>query len=73
VSVTIAHLFSQHAQDYQAAARQAAAVQEQFLQNLKASAAAYTSIEDAIVSLSKRFEYASLAYLPSRHLITLST
>jgi hypothetical protein len=60
VSVTIAHLFSQHAQDYQAVAREAAKFQEQFVQNLKSSAAAYTSVEDAIVSFSKRFEYTTI-------------
>jgi hypothetical protein len=51
VSVGIAQLFSQHAQGYQASAGQAAAFQEQFAQNLKTSAASYTSIEDAISSL----------------------
>jgi PE family len=51
VSASIAQLFSQHAQDYQASARQAAAFQDQFAQNLKTSAASYTSIEDAIASL----------------------
>jgi hypothetical protein len=33
----------------------AAASQEQFVQNLKVSAASYTSIEDAIASLLNRF------------------
>ena len=56
VSATIAHLFSQHAQGYQAVARQAATLQEQFVQNLKAGAAAYTSIEDAIVGLLRGLE-----------------
>ena len=51
VSVSIAHLFSRHAQDYQALAGQAAAFQQQFVQNLKTSAASYASAEDAIVSL----------------------
>ncbi len=48
VSTGIAQLFSQHAQDYQAQARQAAAFQEQFVAHLKTSAAAYSSIEDFI-------------------------
>jgi hypothetical protein len=48
VSVSIAHLFSQHAHDYQAQAVQAAAFQGQFVQNLKAGAGAYSSIEDFI-------------------------
>jgi PE family len=56
VSASMAQLFSQHAQDYQASARQAAAFQEQFAQNLKTSAASYTSIEDAIASLLRSFE-----------------
>jgi hypothetical protein len=51
VSVGIAQLFTQHAQGYQALARHAAAFQGQFAQNLKTSAASYTSIEDAIASL----------------------
>lgn len=55
VSVGIAHLFSQHAQDYQAVAMKAAASQEQFVQNLKVSAVSYTSTEDAIASLLNRF------------------
>ena len=56
VSAGIAQLFSQRAQDYQASARQVAAFQEQFAQNLKTSAASYTSIEDAIASLLRSFE-----------------
>ena len=38
VSSSIAHLFSQHAQDYQALAGQAAAFHEQFVQHLTSSA-----------------------------------
>jgi PE family len=53
VSAGIAHLFSEHAQGYHALAAQAAAFQDQFVGNLKASAASYTSIEDAIVSFLK--------------------
>jgi hypothetical protein len=50
VSASIAHLFSQHAQDYHAVAAQAAAFQQQFVQNLKTSALSYASVEDAIAS-----------------------
>ena len=51
VSVSIAHLFSQHAQHYQAQAGHAAAFEERFLQHLTASAASFTSAEAANVSL----------------------
>ncbi len=51
VSVAIARLFSQHAQDYQALSGQAAAFHKQFVQNLTASAGSYASIEAAIASL----------------------
>jgi TorA maturation chaperone TorD len=47
VSASVAHLFSQRAADYQAQAAQAA-FQEQFVQNLTASAGPYASIEDFI-------------------------
>ena len=47
VSSSIAHLFSQHAQDYQALAGQAAAYHEQFVQHLTSSAASYASAEAA--------------------------
>jgi hypothetical protein len=50
VSVSIAHLFSQHAEDNQAVARQAAAFHEQFIQNLNASAHSYASTEAANTS-----------------------
>ncbi len=56
VSVGIADLFSQRALDFQALARQAAGFQEQFVRNLNTSAAAFTSIEDAIVSLLRGLE-----------------
>jgi hypothetical protein len=49
VSVSIARLFSQEAQDYQALAAQAAAFHEQFIQQLTASAASYASAEAANV------------------------
>jgi PE family len=51
VSASIAHLFSQHAADYQALAGQAAAFQHQFVHNLKASAASYASAEAANTAL----------------------
>ena len=47
VSASIAQLFSAHAQDYQAVARQAAAFHEQFTQNLNASARSYAATEAA--------------------------
>lgn len=45
VSAGIAQLFSGHAQDYQAAAREAAAFHEQFVQNLMGSAQAYAAAD----------------------------
>ncbi|WP_197516995.1 MULTISPECIES: PE family protein [unclassified Mycobacterium] len=45
VSVTVAHLFSRHAQEYQGWAGQAAAFQEQFVQHLSAGAGSYASAE----------------------------
>jgi hypothetical protein len=50
VSAGIAHLFSQHAADYQGLAAQAAAFQEQFVQNLTASAGSYANIEAALAA-----------------------
>jgi hypothetical protein len=50
VSAGIARVFSQHAQDFQAAAAKAATFHEQFAQNLNAGAFSYTSIENAISS-----------------------
>ncbi len=50
VSASIAHLFSQNADDYQALARQAAAFHEQFIQHLNASARSYASTEAANTS-----------------------
>jgi hypothetical protein len=47
VSVGIAHLFSQHAQDYQALAGQASAFHQQFMQHLSAGAFSYASAEAA--------------------------
>ena len=50
VSASIAHLFSQHAGDYQAVAGQAAAFHEQFIRNLNASARSYARTEAANIS-----------------------
>ena len=51
VSASVAHLFSQHAADYQALAGQATAFHEQFVQRLTASAGSYASAEAANASL----------------------
>jgi hypothetical protein len=51
VSTGIAQLFSQHADDYQKLAGQAASFHGQFIQQLTASANAYTSAEAAGASL----------------------
>jgi hypothetical protein len=47
VSASVAHLFSQHAHDYQALAGQAAAFQDQFVQHLTAGAGSYAATEAA--------------------------
>jgi hypothetical protein len=51
VSASIAHLFSQHAVNYQATAAQAAAFNDQFVQHLSAGAFSYADIEAAVASL----------------------
>jgi hypothetical protein len=51
VSVSIAHLFSVHAQDYQALAGRAAAFHEQFVEHLTSSAASYANTEAANATL----------------------
>lgn len=50
VSSGIANVFAQHAQDYQALAKQAAAFPEQFVQRLTSSAGAYAGAEVANVA-----------------------
>jgi hypothetical protein len=50
VSTGIAHLFSQHAANYQALAGQAAAFNDQFVQHLTAGAFSYANIEAAIAA-----------------------
>jgi hypothetical protein len=51
VSASIAHLFSAHAQEYQALAGRAAAFQEQFVQHLTASARSFAHAEAANTAL----------------------
>lgn len=51
VSQSIAHLFSQHAQDYQKVAGQAAAYSQQFVQHLSAAARAYAGADAANASV----------------------
>lgn len=51
VSVTIANFFSRHAQQYQAQAGQAAAAQEQFVQQLAKGAGSYAAAEAANAAL----------------------
>jgi hypothetical protein len=51
VSVSIANFFSRHAAHYQAQAGQAAASQEQFVQQLTASAGSYAAAEAANAAL----------------------
>jgi PE family len=55
VSTGVAHLFAQHAKDYQALAGQAAAFHEQFVQHLTAGARTYASGEAANVGLLQPF------------------
>jgi PE family len=64
VSASIADLFSQHAEHYQALAGQAAALHRQFIQNLTASTRSYVSTEAANTS-SLRSLGASAGYLAS--------
>jgi PE family len=56
VSAGVAHLFSRYAEDFQGLAGKATAFHGQFAQNLKTSAASYTSAEDAIASLLQGFK-----------------
>lgn len=68
VSASVAHLFARHAQAYQAAAGQAAAIHEQFTQNLTASARSYAATEVAstasLLSAQSQSPLASAALLP---------
>jgi hypothetical protein len=67
VSVGIAHLFSQHAADYQAVAAQAAAFHEQFVQNLTAGASSYASAENAIAALLQDLNVRANQLVSSSH------
>ena len=77
VSASIAHLFSQHAANYQAMAAQAAAFNDQFVQHLTAGAFSYASIEAALASflqdLNVRADQlvSTLAALPLQEAIPL--
>src|SRR6516162_4845428 len=61
VSASIAHLFSQHAANYQAQAAQAAAFNDQFVQHLTAGAFSYGSVEAFIASLLQDMRANALA------------
>ncbi|CAM2767701.1 PE family protein [Mycobacterium intermedium] len=56
VSVSIANVFAEHAQEYQAVAGQALAFQGQFVQNLNAGAAAYLGVENVLVYLLRSLD-----------------
>jgi PE family len=64
VSAGIAHLFSQHAANYQALAGQAAAFNDQFVQHLAAGAFSYASTEAFNVTISGRPPLDFLTSLP---------
>ena len=51
VSAGVAHLFSRYAEDFHGLAAQAAAFNDQFVQNLRAGAFSYTDIEAALTAL----------------------
>lgn len=55
VSTAVAHLFSQHARDYQALAGQATAFHERFVQHLTVSANAYAGAEATNVASLQPF------------------
>jgi hypothetical protein len=65
VSTGIAHLFSQHAMDFQAAAAQAAVFHEQFTQHLTAGASSYAGIEAVIARLLQSAGQSLQSLLPS--------
>lgn len=64
VSDAVAQLFSQHGQDYQAAAGQAAAYQREFVQHLTSAAGSYASAEATNASLLRPVA-ATAAAIPS--------
>ena len=59
VSAGIAHLFSQYGGGFQALAGKASVFHDQFVQNLKASAGAYTSAEAANAALLRPGSFVS--------------
>jgi hypothetical protein len=63
VSAGIAHLFSQHAANYQAMAAQAAAFNDQFVQHLTAGAFSYASIEAAIASFLQELNVSANSFV----------
>ena len=64
VSASIAHLFSQHAANYQAVAAQAAAFQGQFVQHLTAGAFSYAGAEAANAALLRPLTAVGPAPIP---------
>jgi len=78
VSVSIAHLFSRHAQDYHSLAGQAAAFHDRFVQHLNASAGSYAGIEAASaaslqpLTASSRASADAIAALPGLSLNSLN-
>ncbi|OBI74247.1 PE family protein [Mycobacterium asiaticum] len=56
VSVCIARLFSEHAQEYRAAAQAAAAFQGDFVQNLIAGTGLYTNLDNVMAGLLRVWE-----------------
>src|SRR5947209_4198984 len=57
VSVGIAHLFSEHAHGFQALAGKASVFHDQFVQNLRTSAAAYGEIDHLHASLLQMVDH----------------
>ena len=51
VSASVAHVFSRYAEDFHGLAAQAAAFNDQFVQNLRTSAFSYAKIEAALTAL----------------------
>jgi PE family len=56
VSAGVAHLFSRYAEDFHALSGRASVFHGQFVQNVKASAASYTSTEDDLVALLRTIQ-----------------
>ncbi|MGA7051664.1 MAG: PE family protein [Mycobacterium sp.] len=66
VSASIAHLFSRHAQNYQALAGQAAAFNQQFVQHLHTSAHSYVAAEAANATSLPQLNVSALTALPGQ-------